>query len=173
MQSSAEPQPLRCTIFKVSGSRTLETDDGGAYLAEALTRLGHEVVSRQIVADDAAAIRALALDAIETGAVDCLLLTGGTGLSRNDVTHEAVGSLFGKRLPGFGEMLRHLCFEAIGPLALLTRADAGAIGRTLVLVLPGAPLCVELAMDRLIGPILPKAIDELRHAPAATRREKR
>ena len=149
-------------VFTISDSRTFETDEGGGYLVKALAEQGHSVISRQIVADEVAAIRALVLDAVEGGDVDVLVLTGGTGLSPRDVTPDAVVPLFTKRLPGFGEIFRQISYQDMGAAAMLSRADAGVITRTLVFILPGSPQGVRLAMDKLIGPIMTHAIGLLK-----------
>lgn len=149
---------VRCMVFTASDSRTVDTDAGGGYIVKTLTDLGHSVVSRQIVADDAAAIRSLVLDAVDGGEIDVLILTGGTGLAPRDVTPEAVLPLFSKRLPGFGEVFRQLSFQQVGPESMLSRADAGVIARTLVFILPGSPHGCRLAMDQLISPILGHAV---------------
>lgn len=152
---------LCCMVLTTSDSRTLQTDAGGAYAVAALQAKGHRVAARHIVADEVAAIRALVLDAVESGTVDVLVLTGGTSLGPRDVTPDAVAPLFTKQLPGFGEALRRLAYEAMGPTAILTRADAGVITRTLVFLLPGSPKSVELAMDQLVLPVIEEACAQL------------
>lgn len=158
LAQSMASRPVRCMVFKVSDSRTFETDEGGAYAVQALAEQGHSVVSRQIIADEVPAIRAQVLDAVESGDIDVLVLTGGTSLGIRDVTPDAVVPLFSKAMPGFGEILRHISYLEMGPSSLLSRADAGVITRTLVFILPGSPKGVQLAMDRLIGPILGPAL---------------
>jgi molybdenum cofactor biosynthesis protein B len=149
------PAPqLHCLVLTSSDSRTLQTDRGGAFALGALTEAGHHVVGRHIVADDITAIRALVLDAVEQDQLDVLIVTGGTALAGRDVTPEAISPLFSKVLPGFGETLRRLAFERWGARALLSRASAGVIARTLVYLLPGNPETVELAMEQLVLPML-------------------
>lgn len=149
-------------VLTMSDTRTIETDEGGRYVVDSLTQLGHSVVSRGIVHDEIAAIRSHVLDAVESGNVDVLILTGGTGVSVRDVTPDAVVPLFTKRLPGFGEIFRQVSYADVGPTAILSRADAGVITRTLVFILPGSPQGVRLAMDKLIAPILPHVLGLLR-----------
>ena len=149
---------VRCMVFTASDSRTVETDEGGAYLVKVLGELGHSVLARRVVADDAGAIRALVLDAVESGDIDVLIVNGGTGIAPRDVTPEAVIPLFTKHLPGFGELFRQLFFAQHGAEAVLSRADAGVVTRTLVFMLPGSPQACRLAMDQLIRPILGHAV---------------
>ena len=160
--TASDPQTVRCHVLTVSDSRTLETDEGGAYLARALVEQGHQVTQRQIVADEVAAIRAVVLDVVEGGETDVLLLTGGTGVAPRDVTPDAVLPLFNKQMPGFGEVFRQISYADMGPEAILSRADAGVITRTLVFMVPGSPQACRLAMDKLIAPILRHAIGLLR-----------
>lgn len=156
------PVALRCLVLTSSDSRTVQTDHGGAYAARALRDAGHDVLDRRVVADDVTAIRAVVLEAVELGGLDLLLTIGGTALGVRDVTPEAVLPLFRKSLPGFGEALRRLAWEAQGPHALLTRAAGGVVARTLVLLLPGAPEVVRLAMDQLVVPVVREACSQLR-----------
>lgn len=83
-----------------------------------------------------------------------IITNGGTGISRRDSTFEAIDALLEKRLPGFGEIFRMLSFAEIGPAAMLSRATAGIMGRTLIFCLPGSPNAVRLGIDRLILPEL-------------------
>ena len=91
-----------------------------------------------------------------------MIVTGGTGIGPRDRTPDAVGALFDRRLPGFGELFRMLSFQDIGPAAMLSRADAGVVGDALVFLLPGSPAAVELAVRRLIAPELTHAVGQLR-----------
>ena len=161
-KSVAVDKPIRCMVFTSSDSQTLQSDVGGGYLAATLSRMGHQVLARRIVADEVAAIRALVLDAVECGSIDVLLITGGTSVAPRDVTPDAVTPLFTKRLSGFGETFRQLFFQQIGPLAILSRAEAGIITRTLVFLVPGSPDACRLAMDALIGPTLGPTIALMR-----------
>lgn len=139
-------------IVTVSDTRTAETDEGGARLAEAVTAAGNRVVSRGIVQDEVLPIRAAVRAACAEAGVDVVLVTGGTGVSPRDVTVEAVVPLFEKELPGFGELFRMLSFAEVGAAAYLSRATAGIAGGKPVYLLPGSPKAVEMAMEKLILP---------------------
>ncbi len=60
--------------------------------------------------------------------------------------------LLDRVIEGFGELFRTLSFQQVGPAAMLSRALAGVVGRSVVFVLPGSPKAVELAMAELILP---------------------
>jgi molybdenum cofactor biosynthesis protein B len=94
--------------------------------------------------------------------VEALIVNGGTGVARRDVTFDVVSALVEKPLPGFGELFRMLSYEEIGSAAMLSRAMAGAIGGKVVFSMPGSSAAVRLAMEKLILPELPHIVHELR-----------
>ncbi|HSS38022.1 MAG TPA: molybdenum cofactor biosynthesis protein B, partial [Polyangia bacterium] len=136
-----------------------------------LRRLAEEaglaVADEAILPDEPAALQARVAAWARDDAADAALLTGGTGLAPRDRTPDAIGPLFDRRLPGFGELFRWLSFQEIGAAAMLSRAEAGVIGRMAVFLLPGSPAAIELAMRKLIAPELPHLVGQLRaEAPA-------
>lgn len=141
-------------LLTVSDTRTLETDRSGAAMAEALRHAGHEVVARILVADDLTAIRSQVQQWMADPAVQVIITTGGTGITRRDVTPEAIEPLITKRLDGFGELFRMLSYQEIGPATLQSRALGAVCGSTPVFVLPGSTNAVELAMTRILLPQL-------------------
>lgn len=147
---------VACAVITVSDTRTRETDKGGPVIVERLQAAGHRIVSREIIPDDSERIRSH-IQHLCRPDCDVIILTGGTGIAPRDVTFEAVEPLIEKRLDGFAELFRMLSFEEIGPSAMLSRTLAGTCGKTLIFSLPGSPKSVELAMDRLILPVLPHA----------------
>jgi molybdenum cofactor biosynthesis protein B len=139
-------------IVTVSDTRSLETDAGGALVAELLAGSGHPVVSRKIVRDEREAIAGAVRTALARDDVRAVILTGGTGVAPRDVTPDAVEPLLERAVPGFGELFRMLSFEEIGSAALLSRALAGLARGRVVFALPGSRGAVRLAMTRLVLP---------------------
>jgi molybdenum cofactor biosynthesis protein B len=152
-------------VIAVSDTRTPETDSGGDLLAELVAKAGHPLVSREIVRDDVAEIRAAAERALANDACRAVLLTGGTGASPRDVTPEAVRPLLERELPGFGEIFRALSFQEIGPAAMLSRAFAGSRAGKALFGLPGSPAAIRLAMERLVLPELGHLVGEATKRP--------
>ena len=148
------PDRVPSAVLTVSDTRTLETDTGGALVAELLEAAGHPLVSRGIVPDDACEIRSAALAALAQPEVRALIVTGGTGVAPRDVTPDALEPLLERTLPGFGELFRMLSWQEIGSAALLSRALAGLRDGRLVFVLPGSRGALRLAMEKLILPEL-------------------
>jgi molybdenum cofactor biosynthesis protein B len=139
-------------VITVSDTRTIETDTGGALVAELLEAAAHPVVYREVVPDDPEAIASAVKAGLARDDTDAIVLTGGTGVAPRDVTPETVEPLLERIVPGFGELFRMLSYQDIGSAALLSRALAGiACGKT-VFVIPGSRGAVRLAMDALILP---------------------
>ncbi|HEX8551335.1 MAG TPA: molybdenum cofactor biosynthesis protein B [Abditibacteriaceae bacterium] len=157
------PGKVRCFVLTVSDTRDAESDTSGFLIRDALEDAGHAIVGSRIVRDEESAI----VDAVRTatdGIADpeVIVVTGGSGIGARDVSPEALRPLLTKELPGFGEIFRVLSFEEIGAAAMLSRAFAGVIGRTLLFVLPGSTNAVKLAMHKLIVPELGHLVREVR-----------
>jgi molybdenum cofactor biosynthesis protein B len=153
---------VRVALVTASDSRTAADDEGGRLLRHLSQEAGFTVAGAAILREEPAALRAHVAALVASGTVDAVLVTGGTGLAPRDATPEALGPLFERRLQGFGELFRALSFAEIGPAAMLSRADAGVVGRVLVFLMPGSPAAVRLAMERLIAPELAHAVGQLR-----------
>jgi molybdenum cofactor biosynthesis protein B len=148
------PAQVPTAVITVSDTRTLDTDTGGARVAELLGAGGHPVVVREIVKDEPAEISATLSALLARDDVAAVIFTGGTGVAPRDVTPEAVEPLLDRVVPGFGELFRALSYQEIGSAALLSRALAGLASGRVVFVLPGSRGAVELAMEKLVLPEL-------------------
>lgn len=155
------PRQVAVAVVTVSDSRTTQTDEGGALVVALAERAGHRVAHRALVRDEAAQVQGALRDALRAGA-DAVVLTGGTGIARRDITVEAIAPRFAKPIPGFGELFRQLSFQEMGSAAMASRAEAGVIAGALVFLLPGSPDACRLAMERLILPELPHLVGQLR-----------
>ncbi len=94
-------KPVRIAVLTVSDTRSLEEDKSGTLLVKMLREDGHALAEHAIVRDEVEEIRAKLRGWIADEAVDCVLTTGGTGLTGRDVTPEAVRPLFEKEIEGF------------------------------------------------------------------------
>jgi molybdenum cofactor biosynthesis protein B len=148
------PTPLRIAVLTVSDTRTLETDKSGAYLAEAMQAAGHVIALRNIVPDELTLLQSTLSALIADGAVDVVIATGGTGITKRDVTPDALAPLVTKWIPGFGELFRYLSYADIGAATIQSRAEAALCGGTLVFALPGSTGACRLALEKIIVPQL-------------------
>ena len=103
-----------------------------------------------IVPDRIEAIRAELFRALKT--TNCVILNGGTGLTHDDCTIEAVSPLLEKRIDGFGELFRAKSFLEIGTSTMLSRAIAGVSEGKAIFSIPGSTPAVTLATKELIVP---------------------
>ena len=156
------PQTVGCAVVTVSDTRTLETDSGGQTAVDLLCGAGHKVLLRQIIPDEPKPMRKLLIGLRDRPDIDAILMTGGTGLGSRDRTFETVAGVLDKPLPGYGELFRTLSFEQIGPAAMLSRANGGLIGRTVLLTMPGSQAAVRLAIEKIILPELGHMVREAR-----------
>lgn len=93
-------------------------------------------------------------DVVEKSDADAVVICGGTGLTRLDLTLEAVEPLFEKKLPGFGEVFRWRSLEEVGTRAMLTRATAGIYNGKPVFCLPGSPGAARLGMELIMAELV-------------------
>ncbi|MGB8000315.1 MAG: molybdenum cofactor biosynthesis protein B [Anaerobacillus sp.] len=158
----AAPKSINTLIVTVSDTRTFETDKSGQVMAQMLEDKGHIVTQRLIVNDVQDEIQSAIQSGIENTEVDTVLLTGGTGIARRDVTYEVVDRMLEKKLDGFGELFRMISYtDDIGTPAMLSRAIGGVIESTAVFAMPGSSGAVKLAMSKLLLPELPHIVREL------------
>lgn len=154
------PSHVAVAVITCSDTRDSKRDESGRGAAQLLTDAGHSVVAQVVVPDDSVRIRGAIQWALEQSA-QAVILTGGTGIGRRDVTLETVQPLLEKELPGFGEIFRVLSFEQIGSPAMMSRAIAGTHRGAMLFALPGSPNAVKLALEKLILPELGHAVREL------------
>jgi molybdenum cofactor biosynthesis protein MoaC len=145
---------IRSAVLTISDrcSRGEAEDRSGPHLKHELTRRGAEILHHGIVADDIEDIRKAVMRIKNECNSNLIVTTGGTGISPRDVTPEALAPLWNRKLPGFGELLRAYGSRQT-ELSWLSRSEAGLIGETLVILLPGSPKAVEdgiCALERLI-----------------------
>lgn len=153
---------MKVAILTVSdkGSRGERVDESGAYLKQAMSAAGAEIVAYEIVPDEKDIIQEKLINFADNLAVDLVLTTGGTGLSPRDVTPEATLAVIDRKTPGFGEAMRQASLK-VTPHAMLSRAESGIRGKTLIINLPGSLKAVKENLE-VILPALPHAIEVLR-----------
>jgi len=137
-------------VLTISTSRSASDDRSGDAAREAIEHAGHEVTEQEIVGDDREAIA----ETVESfvGDVDVVVTSGGTGLTPDDVTVEAVRPLLDKELPGVGEYFRRLSHEQVGDDGDALAGDRGRRRRHCYLCLPGNPDAVELGIEAVLLP---------------------
>jgi molybdenum cofactor biosynthesis protein B len=159
----AAPDRVRVAVITASTTRKLDDDDSGAWLAKRLEKEGHQVVARQVVADDVTAITDTLEQVVFDQGARVVLINGGTGITGGDVTVEAVRPLFEKELSAFGTLFAMLSYEEIDAAAILSRACAGIVfGQAAVFCMPGSIKACKLAYKSLISEELGHLVGHLK-----------
>lgn len=152
--------PINIAIMTVSDTRTAENDTSGDILAERVTTAGHTLAARKILRDDVPYIVAQLKAWIADPAVDCVITTGGTGVTGRDVTPEAFAQVQEKDIPGFGELFRWISLKSIGTSTIQSRACACVAHGTYLFALPGSRGAVKDGWDEILRYQL-----DVRHTP--------
>jgi molybdenum cofactor biosynthesis protein B len=153
-------RPVRIAVLTVSDTRTHADDRSGDTLVERLTGAGHALADRAIVPDDPDLIVGKLHAWIDDEQVDCIITTGGTGVTGRDVTPEALERVADKMIPGFGELFRWLSYAKIGTSTIQSRATACVARGTYIFALPGSTGAVKDGWDGILASQL-----DIRHRP--------
>ncbi|WP_261133265.1 molybdenum cofactor biosynthesis protein B [Bacillus sp. Marseille-Q3570] len=157
------PDHVRVMVITVSDTRTEETDKSGKYILNALEEYGHVISSYKIVKDESMILHEVLKGGTSDSETDVIIMNGGTGIAKRDISVEVVSELLDKEIPGFGELFRMLSYtEDIGSAAILSRAIAGVSNNTAIFSVPGSSGAVKLAMNKLILPEINHVVREIR-----------
>jgi molybdenum cofactor synthesis domain-containing protein len=158
---------IRFGILTLSdrSSRGERADASGPALADLIQAEGWSVVNHSLLPDDEPSIRHVLISWADSGEMDVILTTGGTGFSPRDVTPEATRAVIDREAPGLAEAMRAASLKVTSH-AMLSRIVTGIRKKTLIVNLPGSP---KGAVENLqvITPVLPHAVQLLREDPAS------
>jgi molybdopterin adenylyltransferase len=158
---------IRFGILTLSdrSSRGERADSSGPALAALIQVEGWSVVKQSLLPDEESTIREILISWADSGEVDIILTTGGTGFAPRDVTPEATRAVIERESPGLAEAMRAASLK-ITPHAMLSRIVTGIRKKTLIINLPGSP---KGAVENLqvITSVLPHAV-QLLHEDSAS-----
>ena len=154
-----EGHSFRLAILTISdaGSKGERKDTSGDAISEIMAREGFNEVSRDIVPDEAEPISARLREWCDSGKVDIVLTTGGTGLGPRDITPEATRAVIDIEVPGIAEAMRMETLKNT-PFAMLSRSVVGVRSGCLIINLPGSPKGVRECLGTAV-PAVPHALE--------------
>ena len=158
---------IRFGILTLSdrSARGEREDASGPALADLIRAQNWSVVKQTLLPDDESVIRAELMTWADSGDVDVIVTTGGTGFSPRDITPEATRAVIQREAPGLVEAMRSASLPKT-PHAMLSRSVAGIRGKTLIINLPGSS---KGALENLqvVIPVLDHAIQLLKGDPSS------
>lgn len=139
-------------------------DAAGPLVVRMLESAGYQVCEVGTVPDEQPEIEAVLRDWADRSRVQLIVTTGGTGFAPRDVTPEATAAVCERLTPGIPEAMRYASMR-VTPRAMLSRAQAGIRGGTLILNLPGSPKAAGENLSAVL-PILEHGLRMLSGQPA-------
>jgi molybdenum cofactor synthesis domain-containing protein len=157
---------IRTAIITLSdkGSKGEREDESGRTIREMVSSIGADVRHYEVLPDERQLIAAALARLADSGAIDLILTTGGTGVAPRDVTPEATREVIDRDLPGMSEAMRAESLKKT-PHAMISRAAAGIRKQTLIVNLPGSPRAVRENLA-VILPALIHAIKKIKGDPS-------
>ena len=149
---SREFKSINIAILTVSDTRTKTTDKSGDFLSNAVEDAGHNVIHKRIVKDELVEIKNVLKAWSMSSNIDVIISTGGTGLTKRDVSVEAHSQVYEKEITAFSSMFAAISMAKIGTSALQSRACAGVRNGTYLFALPGSPSACRDAWENLLKP---------------------
>lgn len=133
-------------------SAGLKEDRAGKAIIDKLEVSHVNIDDYIVIPDEKENIQEVAKKYVNQG-VDLVIFTGGTGLSKRDVTPESLDEIIDRRIPGIEEAIRSYGQDRT-PYAMLSRSIAGTIENTVVLALPGSTKGAKESMEAIFPSVL-------------------
>jgi len=152
---------MRVAVLTISDSvaKGEREDLSGPAVVAFCRGLGWEVMAGLHVSDDPADIRQQLRELADSGRVDVIATTGGTGIGPRDNTPEATQAIVDRVIPGIGEEMRRKGLEKT-PTAVLSRSVAAVRHQSLIVNVPGSPKGAVESLE-VVAHLLPHAIHVL------------
>ncbi len=158
--NSRKFKPVNISLLTVSDTRNETNDKSGLYLANSIDETGHNLIEKRIVKDELRSIKKHLQEWISDIKIDVIISTGGTGLTKRDVTVEAHQEVYEKEITAFSTIFTLVSVDIIGTSAIQSRACAGVSNGTYLFALPGSTSACKDAWEKILKPQL-----DYRHQP--------
>jgi molybdopterin adenylyltransferase len=157
---------IRAAVITLSdkGSKGEREDESGKIIREMIAGIDATAVHSEILPDEKSLISETLKRLSDSGNIDLIITTGGTGVAPRDVTPEATRDVIDRELPGMAEAMRAESLKKT-PRAMISRAVAGIRKETLIVNLPGSPKAVRENLAVILAS-LPHAIEKIKGDPS-------
>ncbi len=157
---------IRTAIITLSdkGSRGEREDESGKVIRELIASINASVESYEILPDEKTLIVETLKGLCDSGNIDLVVTTGGTGVAPRDVTPEATREVIDRELPGMAEAMRAESLKKT-PHAMISRAVAGIRKQTLIINLPGSPRAVRENLS-VVLPAIAHTVEKVKGDPS-------
>lgn len=157
-------------LLIVSDSRAQQYRQSGKVDFDKTTQVVDEIIKKTkwklkhfgYVPDEGGIIYTTVKKIFQNEGIDVLITSGGTGISKRDVTIECLRPILEKELIGFSIVFQLLSYQQVGSATVLSRATAGVIGDKVIFILPGSPNAVRLALNEIILPEIEHILTQVR-----------
>lgn len=136
---------LVCSDSTAKGKRD---DKSGLLICDMLKKVNGNVLHYIILPDDKDSIQKQIKDWVADD-IQFIFTTGGTGLGPRDNTVSAVKEILERDADGITEAMRTYG-QMRTPLAMMSRSVAGAIGKTMIITLPGSPNGAKESLEAIL-----------------------
>ncbi len=141
---------VNIALLTVTDTRTFDNDKSGSILVTKIEEANHNLSDRKICKDNKADIILILKEWLKDEKIDVIITTGGTGLTGRDITPEALDEIADKKIPGFGEMFRHISLKTVGTSSIQSRACAVLSNGKYIFALPGSSGGVTDAWEEIL-----------------------
>lgn len=157
---------MRTAIVTLSdkGSKGERQDESGTVIRDMMASIGASIERYELLPDEQSLIAETLARLCDSGGIDLIITTGGTGVAPRDVTPEATREVIERELPGMAEAMRAESLKKT-PHAMISRAVAGIRKRTLIINLPGSPRAVRENLA-VVLPALAHTVEKIKGDPS-------
>ncbi|MDJ1430831.1 molybdenum cofactor biosynthesis protein B [Halostagnicola sp. A-GB9-2] len=152
LEESDTSAKLCIAVVTITSNGSIEEDEAGGAIVDAFEAAGHEIATRELIANDHDNVQSKISRLLDRDDVDIIVTTGGTGIEPDDVTVEAVDPLLEKELPAFVDLFHLVSYDEIGTSVVASRTLAGVSERIPVFCLPNNPVATRIASESIIIP---------------------
>ncbi len=153
---------MRTAIITLSdkGAAGKREDVSGKRIQDMMARIGATIVHYEVLPDEQLRIIEALKRLADSGEIDIILTTGGTGVAPRDVTPEATRAVIDRDIPGMAEAMRMESLKKT-PHAMISRAVAGIRNKTLIVNLPGSPRAAAENLEVILA-AMPHIVEKIK-----------